>query len=106
MVSQYRFTIDNFDMNDELLLKGYFADDGKIDRMPGKKQKKKLAAMLRYLAQQFEAGKQYSEKEVNVILNDHHNFNDPATFRRLLFTSGLINRTLDCKQYWLATEDE
>jgi len=69
-------------MNDYQLLKGYITEDGKFDRMPGKRQKKKLAIMLQYLAQQFEVGKQYTEMEVNEILNKHHSFKDPATLRR------------------------
>lgn len=38
-------------MIDINLLKGYIIEDGKFDRMLGKKQKKKLAIMLQYLAQ-------------------------------------------------------
>ena len=88
------------------LLKGYITEDGKFDRMPGKRQKKKLAVMLQYLAKQFESGKQYSEMEVNEILNKHHSFKDPATYRRLMFGSGLINRTLDGKTYWLPSDQD
>jgi len=92
-------------MNDYPLLKGYLAEDGKFERMPGKKQKKKMALMLEYLAQQFESGIKYTETEVNEILNRHHSFRDPATLRRLMFTSGLISRTLDGKSYWIPTEE-
>ena len=82
-------------------LRGYLDENGKFDRLPGKKQKNKQALMLQLLAGQFEAGKQYTEKEVNEILNQHHSFNDPATLRRMMFGSKLINRTLDGKAYWL-----
>lgn len=82
-------------------LKGYLDENGKFDRFPGKKQKKKQAAMLEALAQKFEFGKNYSEKEVNEILNQFHSFNDPATLRRLMFGSKLLNRTLDGRNYWL-----
>ena len=88
--------MDNFDA-----LKGYRAVDGKFDRLPGKKQKKKMALMLQFLAQQFKTGEKYSELEVNEILNEHHSFQDPATLRRLMFGSGLLGRTLDGKEYWL-----
>lgn len=91
-------------MKDNPLLKGYLTDDGKFNRMPGKKQKKKLAIMLECLAQQFEAGKQYTEIEVNDLLNQHHSFKDPATLRRLMVVSKLINRTLDGTSYWLPDE--
>jgi len=55
-------------------LKGYLRDDGKFNRLPGKRQKKKLDLMLLQLAQKFEIGKKYSEIEVNEILNNHHSF--------------------------------
>ena len=82
-------------------LKGYLDDDGKFDRFPGKKQKKKQTAMLEFLASKFESGKKYTEKEVNEILNQFHSFNDPATLRRLMFGHKLIDRTLDGRSYWL-----
>ena len=82
-------------------LKGYLDENGKFDRFPGKKQKKRQALMLQFLADKFESGKKYTEKQVNDILNQHHSFNDPATLRRLMFGSGLINRTLDGRAYWL-----
>ena len=83
-------------------LKVYLDEDGKFDRLPGKRQKKKLDLMIEYLATQFEKGKKYTEKEVNTILNQHHSFNDPATLRRLLFGTGIMNRTVDGRSYWLA----
>ncbi len=91
-------------MEEQQILRGYINKDGKFDRMPGKRQKKKVAMMLQFLARQFEVGKKYTEKEVNAILNQHHSFNDPATLRRLMFGSRLINRTLDGRSYWLTKE--
>jgi len=93
-------------MQDFQELNGYLDGEGKFDRFPGKKQKKKQALMLQFLAQKFEPGKKYSEMEVNEILNQHHSFNDPATLRRLMFGSKLINRTLDGKSYWLLSDDK
>lgn len=88
------------------ILKGYLDDEGKFGQMPGKRQKKKLASMLEFLAEQFDAGRKYSEMEVNEILNQHHSFKDPATLRRLMFGSKLINRTLDGKSYWLTSDKQ
>ena len=82
-------------------LKGYLDDEGKFTQIPGKRQKKRQASMLQYLAEQFVKGKEYSEKEVNEILNQHHSFNDPATLRRMMFGNKLLDRTLDGKVYWL-----
>ncbi len=92
------------EMKDHPLLKGHTNDQGKFDRMPGKKQKKKLAAMLESLASHFEVDRKYTEMEVNMILNEHHTFKDPATLRRLMFTSGLIDRTLDGRSYWRVSD--
>ena len=85
-------------------LEGYLDEEGKFSQFPGKKQKKKQFLMLEYLAEKFTAGKKYTEREVNEILNQYHSFNDPATLRRLMFGSRLLNRTLDGKAYWLVTE--
>lgn len=81
-------------------LKGYRDEEGKFKQLPGKKQKRKLDLMIAFMAEQFEAGKKYSEIEVNDILNKHHSFKDPATLRRLLFGNGYLDRTLDGREYW------
>ena len=91
-------------MEANTLLKGYLDDEGKFDKFPGKKQKKKQALMLQSLADKFEIDKKYTEKEVNEILNQHHSFNDPATLRRLMFGSRLLGRTLDGRSYWRVKE--
>ena len=87
------------------MLQGYQDEDGKFHSFPGKRQKHKQALMLQYLATQFQANRKYSEKEVNELLNEHHSFKDPATLRRLMFGKGLINRTIDGKEYWLTASD-
>lgn len=93
-------------MENKNALQGYQDENGKFHSFPGKRQKIKQAKMLQYLASKFEVGKKYSEKEVNMILNEFHSFNDPATLRRLMYGSRLINRTLDGRQYWLRSNNE
>ncbi len=93
-------------MKDNTALQGYLNENGKFHSFPGKRQKKKQALILQYLASKFEVGKKYSEQEVNDILNEYHSFNDPATLRRLMFGSRLINRTLDGREYWLSPHIE
>jgi len=88
-------------MENQAKLQGYQDKRGKFHSFPGKRQKEKQALMLQYLAAKFEGGKKYSEQEVNDILNAHHSFKDPATLRRLMFGSRLINRTVDGRAYWL-----
>jgi hypothetical protein len=48
----------------------------------------------------FAAHRNYTEKEVNAILNAHHTFGDPATLRRELVNMKLLGRESDCSRYW------
>ena len=82
-------------------LRGYIDQSGKFERLPGKKQKKNLDAMLTCLISHFEVGEMYSEIDVNNILNEQHSFKDPATLRRLLFGTERLDRTTDGKRYWV-----
>lgn len=82
-------------------LSGYVDADGKFDRLPGKRKKKSLDAMIKFLGEQFDANTEYTELEVNDILIQFHSFNDPATLRRLLFGSQILDRTRDGRRYWL-----
>ena len=82
-------------------LKGYRDEQGKFSMLPGKKQKKKLDLMLAFFAAQFEAGRDYTETEVNDLLNEHHSFNDAATLRRMLIGIGVLDRVKDGTKYWL-----
>lgn len=62
------------------------------------KEKKKIV-ILRTIAAQFERNKRYSEKELNEILKSI--YEDFATVRRYLIEYGFMDRTKDCKEYWL-----
>jgi len=62
------------------------------------KEKKKIV-VLRKIAEQFEIGKQYTEKEVNSILKEI--FEDYVTLRRYLIEYGFMERTKNCSQYWI-----
>lgn len=57
---------------------------------------------LFYLAGKFEAGREYTEREVNELLLDWHTFADPATLRRELYDYGFLDRSRDGKVYRLA----
>ena len=41
----------------------------------------------------------FNEQAMNVLLNGHHLFNDPAILRRSLWASGLVTRTPDGREY-------
>ena len=62
------------------------------------KEKKKLV-ILRVIAGQFEKGRKYEEKELNDILKAI--YEDYVTIRRYLIEYGFMDRTSDCKEYWL-----
>ncbi len=62
------------------------------------KEKKKII-ILKKIVEQFEKDKHYSEKEVNSILKNI--YEDFATLRRYLIEYGFMDRTRDCKEYWL-----
>lgn len=87
-------------------LNGYFNEAGKLQNFPGKKQKKKQALVLQFLAEKFSDNQNYTETEVNEILNQNHTFNDPATLRRLMFGQGILGRTIDGRRYWLKQAEE
>ena len=48
----------------------------------------------------FKFEKQYSEKEVNQIIKNHHSFNDVPLLRRELISRLFLNRKDDGSVYW------
>jgi hypothetical protein len=62
------------------------------------KEKKKII-VLRKITEQFEKDKKYEEKELNTILKGI--YDDFATIRRYLIEYGFMERTNDCKYYWV-----
>ncbi|WP_322509716.1 metalloregulator ArsR/SmtB family transcription factor [Anaerolinea sp.] len=73
---------------DRKVIRDYMTPTGKLKTIPA--QEKKLLAILRYLAQSFETGKSYSEREVNEILKKFHD--DFASLRRYLIDYGFMQR--------------
>jgi len=80
-------------------LRNFIDGDGKLKAYPAK-QKLKIMSLF-YLASKFEKGKQYSEKEVNQILNDWHTFGDWAMLRRDLYDRWFLGRESNGSAYWL-----
>lgn len=62
-------------------------------------REKRKIVVLRRLVQAFEAGRKYTEKEVNAVLKAI--FDDYATLRRYMIEYGFMGRTQDCREYWL-----
>ncbi|MCL1793262.1 MAG: DUF2087 domain-containing protein [Oscillospiraceae bacterium] len=65
----------------------------------GKNKNKKRLFILETISKQFEKGKTYTDKETNAILKGI--YSDFATIRRSLVDCGFMQRTNDCKKYWL-----
>ncbi len=78
------------------MLATFLNADGTLKQIPP--QGEKLRIVLEYLAQAFEPGAQYTEKEVNALLRRF--YSDPVTLRRGLIDAGLLARESDGSRYW------
>ncbi|HTX79082.1 MAG TPA: metalloregulator ArsR/SmtB family transcription factor [Longilinea sp.] len=76
------------------VLKEFTNPDGTVKAFPA--QRKKLDVIVRYVANAFEFGQRYTEKQVNEILS-HYN-EDFATLRRELIDCKLMKR--ENGEYW------
>jgi predicted transcriptional regulator len=90
---------DEYDRN---ILKNFLLPDGRIKAIPA--QLKKAQVIFRYLVNQFEYGKQYTEKEVNAILENYHE--DYASLRRALIEEKLMAREGGGGLYWRIPESK
>ena len=82
---------------DQKVLKSH-TQNGKLVRLPAKQ--KKMLVILRWLAGLFEAGKFYSETEVNQIIRNVHE-DDYVGLRRELIDMGYLRRERGGGKYWL-----
>lgn len=71
---------------------------GRITQLPQKKNIR--VATLCYLADKFEANRDYSEKEVNAICEKWHTFNDYFILRREMIDNELLYRESNGSRYW------
>ena len=86
----------DLDAYDRKVLNDFSLPDGRLKEIPA--QRKKLEILLRHVAQAFEPGMKYSEKQVNEILARFHS--DTATLRRELVGCGLMEREGGGGDYW------
>ena len=70
----------------------------KIIRWPKKQSDKTY--IIEFLSSKFECDIQYSEKDVNVIINRYHSFNDVPLLRRELISRQYLARKDDGSKYW------
>lgn len=62
--------------------------------------------VLEYLASKFEDGREYKEREVNALLDDHLSYKDICLFRRELVEKKLVSRTRDGAIYQKNVNEE
>jgi predicted transcriptional regulator len=86
----------DMDAYDRKVVTDYLTPEGRLKTIPA--QRKKLEAVLRHLAEAFEPGLEYTEKEVNTILGRYHA--DTASLRRELVGFGLLQRDRHGTAYW------
>ncbi|MBI4158335.1 MAG: GNAT family N-acetyltransferase [Candidatus Yanofskybacteria bacterium] len=84
------------DLNKEL--KSYLNSKSQITAWPSK-IKNQLQVLL-YLSNKFDWAKNYTEKEVNELLEKYHTFKDPALLRRELYEKGFLDREANGNNYW------
>ena len=97
--------IDENMMNTQLReLKPFINDKGQLTSYPAKYKKKLMAPW--YLADKIDMDRQYSEPEINSLINPLHTFGDQATLRRELINKRLLFRSTDCSRYWAEVNDD
>ena len=89
-------------MNELSQLMPFCDVNGRLTALPAKHKKKLMA--LWYLAGKLEAGQQYTQQEINDLLDEWTLFHDAATLRRELFNKRLLHRTADGTSYWQAED--
>lgn len=92
-------------ITDPLLVK-FLDKQGRVKDWPSTKHMVSQAPVLAYLAEKFEANRQYTEKEINAILNKWATFGDWALLRRELYDAGYLNRKKDGSVYWVGNKED
>lgn len=72
----------------------FFSPDGRLHTMPTRHLKRRF--VLDRIAQRFEPGRQYDEREVDAVLKQIHD--DHAALRRYLVDDGFLTR--EAGIYW------
>ena len=88
--------LKSYNITNEIMLR--FLDGDQIRQLPMKKSHKLY--VLKYLASKFEIGKEYTEGQVNSIIDDWHTFGDYFVLRRELIENQLLKRLPNGSKYW------
>ncbi|AZB42525.1 DUF2087 domain-containing protein [Bacillus sp. FJAT-42376] len=87
------------------VVQNYLTKEGKLKTIPS--QRKRKLMVLFYIAKEFEAGRKYTEKEINEAIKRFHE--DFATIRREFIVNGIMYRDnsiyeLNPKELWAGIE--
>jgi len=74
-----------------------FDPHGKLLRWPSKRSQQELCLWV--IWSKLPARQTLTEKEINLLLNDHHLFGDHPLLRRWLCDYGMMSRTRDGREY-------
>lgn len=83
-------------------MRNYYDSEGKLIQYPTKKPLRMIALVR--IAECFENGKKYSEKEVNEIIKSKIAFSDIELIRREMFQYKMLGRLRDGSEYWAEPE--
>ena len=78
----------------EAVVRNFLTPGGRLRSLPARTARRRL--VLEWVANRFDSGRNYDEKEVNGVLLGVHD--DPASLRRHLVDEGLLAR--DSGTYW------
>ena len=81
---------------DREVLKNYLNEDGSIRQLPT--NRRKLDVVLRYIAEHFDFGNIYTEKQVNQVISSLNE--DISGLRRDLISVRYLDRKKDGSEYW------
>ena len=70
---------------------------GRLERWPSKRSRQELCLWV--IWSKLPARQVFTEKEINLLLNDQHLFGDHALLRRWLCDYGMMSRTRDGREY-------
>ena len=56
--------------------------------------------VIQWLSKKFDYDLEYTEKEINKIIESHHSFNDTPLLRRELISKKVLARKDDGSKYW------
>ena len=92
-----RYEVTNSEQ--EQIIKTYFDITEPLNLKSFPTKEKRKIVVLRKISTLFKSGKKYSEIQINTILKPV--YADFVTIRRYLIEYGFMERTKDCKEYWL-----